>query len=68
MSTSANPPNPSAETAALRKDKLRAHIRSVLSTIRSHHTARGASSIRTTGYVLGGWFCGAAAASIPLFT
>ena len=56
MSTSANPPNPSAVTAALRKDKLRAHIRNVLSTIRA------------TGYVLGGWFCGAAAASIPPFT
>ncbi|MEE7450129.1 hypothetical protein MRF4_21250 [Methylobacterium radiotolerans] len=68
MSTSANPPHPSAETAALRKDKLRAHIRSVLSTIRSHHRGRGASSIRATGYVFGGWFCGAAAASIPLFT
>ncbi|KQS78038.1 hypothetical protein ASG32_26075 [Methylobacterium sp. Leaf361] len=68
MSTSANPPDPCAETAALRKDKLRAHIRSVLSTIRSHHTGRGAPSIRATGYVLGGWFCGSAAATIPLFT
>ncbi|KAA0123428.1 hypothetical protein CIW48_13385 [Methylobacterium sp. P1-11] len=67
MSTSANPPNPSAENATLRKDKLRAHIRSVLSTIRPHHRGRGSASMRASGYAFGGWFCGVAAASVPLF-
>ncbi len=68
MSTSANPPTASAETASLRKAKLRAHIKSVLSTIPRHHTSLGGVSMRASRYVLRGWSWVAPAASNPLFT
>ncbi|AIQ89433.1 MULTISPECIES: hypothetical protein [Methylobacterium] len=67
MSTSADPPNARAEKAALRKATLRAHIKNVLSTIRSHHTGRGRASMRVSRYTLGRWFRGIAAGANPLF-
>jgi hypothetical protein len=68
MSTSANPPNVSAEEASHRKEKLRAHIKSVLSTIRNQYTGRTTASMRASRYTLGTWFWGARAAPTPLFT